>query len=239
VIVTYRDASKRDLAAASRTGVASLVPESHGLGAVFAVLRRGRRHSGRSSRAGLTDREVELIALLGSGHSVPESPSSWGSARSRAEPQTPRLRQAGREEQCARRRQGSHVRHARSTAASAGARPADGERQPPGADPDLSQLGSSARRGGMRRRRRPGAVRLRASSAAGGRRQLAAVEPGSGRTGPGRPRCRRAGRRGGPRYARHFFTVPRRPGFDNVDVPGGSTQPKLQFAAPQPRVPVH
>jgi two-component system invasion response regulator UvrY len=72
VIVTYRDASKQDLAAASRAGVASLVPESHGLGAVLAMLRRRRRHNGRSSRAGLTDREVGLIALLGSGHSVPQ-----------------------------------------------------------------------------------------------------------------------------------------------------------------------
>ena len=72
VIVTYRDASKQDLAAASRAGVASLVPESHGLGAVLAMLRRRRRHGGRPGRAGLTDREVELIALLGSGHSVPQ-----------------------------------------------------------------------------------------------------------------------------------------------------------------------
>jgi DNA-binding NarL/FixJ family response regulator len=72
VIVTYRDASKRDLAAASRAGVTSLVAESHGLGAVLAMLRRRRRHNGRSSRAGLTDREVELVGLLGSGYSVPE-----------------------------------------------------------------------------------------------------------------------------------------------------------------------
>jgi DNA-binding NarL/FixJ family response regulator len=72
VIVTYRAASKQDLAAASRAGVASLVPESHGLGAVLAMLRRRRRHNGRSNRAGLTDREVELVVLLGSGHSVPE-----------------------------------------------------------------------------------------------------------------------------------------------------------------------
>ena len=72
VVVTYRDASKQDLAAASRAGVTSLIPESHGLGAVLAMLRRGGRHNGRSSRAALTDRKVELVVLLGSGHSVPE-----------------------------------------------------------------------------------------------------------------------------------------------------------------------
>jgi DNA-binding NarL/FixJ family response regulator len=72
VIVTYREASKQDLAAASRAGVATLVPESHGIGAVLAMLRRRRRHNGRASRAGLTDREVELVVLIGSGHSVPE-----------------------------------------------------------------------------------------------------------------------------------------------------------------------
>ena len=40
MIVTYRDASERALAAACRAGVASLVPESHGLAAVLALLRR-------------------------------------------------------------------------------------------------------------------------------------------------------------------------------------------------------
>lgn len=71
VIVTYRDASKQELAAACGAGVTSLVPESHGPGAVLAMLRR-RGRSVRASRAGLTDREVELVVLLGSGHSVPE-----------------------------------------------------------------------------------------------------------------------------------------------------------------------
>jgi two-component system, NarL family, nitrate/nitrite response regulator NarL len=75
VIVTYRDASEQDVAAACRAGVASLVPESHGLAAVLALLRRKKgRHAGdsRRDRGGLTDREHEIVVLTGSGHSVTE-----------------------------------------------------------------------------------------------------------------------------------------------------------------------
>lgn len=72
VIVTYRDASEQDLAAACRAGVASLVPESHGLAAVLALLRRRPGRHARSLQGGLTDRERELVVLTGSGHSVSE-----------------------------------------------------------------------------------------------------------------------------------------------------------------------
>jgi len=73
VIATYRDASEQDLAAACRAGVGSLVPESHGLAAVVALLRRKKgRHAKESNRGGLTDRELELVVLTGSGHSVAE-----------------------------------------------------------------------------------------------------------------------------------------------------------------------
>jgi two-component system, NarL family, nitrate/nitrite response regulator NarL len=73
VIVTYRDAAEEDLSAACRAGVSSLVPESHGLEAVLAVLRRKRgRHAARSSPGEMTDRELEILVLAGSGHSVPE-----------------------------------------------------------------------------------------------------------------------------------------------------------------------
>ena len=52
LIVTYRDAHERDLAAACRAGVTSLVPESHGLAAVLALLRRRPgRHWMTSSRS--------------------------------------------------------------------------------------------------------------------------------------------------------------------------------------------
>jgi two-component system, NarL family, nitrate/nitrite response regulator NarL len=72
VIVTYRDASEQDLAAACRAGVASLVPESKGLAAVLALLRRSRGRHAKDSPGGLTDRELELVVLTGSGHSVSE-----------------------------------------------------------------------------------------------------------------------------------------------------------------------
>jgi two-component system, NarL family, nitrate/nitrite response regulator NarL len=73
VIVTYRDAAEEALSAACRAGVSSLVPESHGLEAMLAVLRRKRgRHAARSSPGEMTDRELEILVLAGSGHSVPE-----------------------------------------------------------------------------------------------------------------------------------------------------------------------
>jgi len=75
VIVTYRDASEQDAAAACRAGVSSLVPESRGLTAVLALLRRKRGDhapDARRDRGGLTDREHEIVVLTGSGHSVTE-----------------------------------------------------------------------------------------------------------------------------------------------------------------------
>lgn len=73
VIVTYRDAAEPELSAACRAGVSSLVPDSHGLEAVLAVLRRFRgRHAVRSSPGEMTNRELEILVLAGSGHSVPE-----------------------------------------------------------------------------------------------------------------------------------------------------------------------
>ena len=72
LIVTYRDAREQDLAAACRAGVTSLVPESHGLAAVLALLRRAPGRHARHSAGGLTDRELELVVLTGSGHSVSE-----------------------------------------------------------------------------------------------------------------------------------------------------------------------
>jgi DNA-binding NarL/FixJ family response regulator len=72
VIVTYCDATEEDLSAACRAGVSSLVPESHGLEAMLTLLRRRRgRHVG-SSHGEMTDRELEILVLAGSGHSVPE-----------------------------------------------------------------------------------------------------------------------------------------------------------------------
>jgi DNA-binding NarL/FixJ family response regulator len=72
VIVTYREASERDLALACRAGVTSLVPESHGLAAVLALLQRRPALHAHVSPGSLTDRELELVVLTGSGHSVAE-----------------------------------------------------------------------------------------------------------------------------------------------------------------------
>jgi DNA-binding NarL/FixJ family response regulator len=72
VIVTYRAASEGDVAAAVAAGISALVPESHGLAAVLALLGRRRGLDTRASRGGMTDRELEIVVLTGSGHSVPE-----------------------------------------------------------------------------------------------------------------------------------------------------------------------
>jgi two-component system, NarL family, nitrate/nitrite response regulator NarL len=73
VVVTYRDAAEEDLAAACRAGVTSLIAESHGLQAMVAVLRRGRgHHAARPGPGQMTDRELEILVLAGSGHSVAE-----------------------------------------------------------------------------------------------------------------------------------------------------------------------
>lgn len=73
IIVTYRDAAEEELSAACRAGVSSLVPESHGLEAMLALLRRRRgRHASRPNPGEMTDRELEILVLAGSGHSVPE-----------------------------------------------------------------------------------------------------------------------------------------------------------------------
>jgi two-component system nitrate/nitrite response regulator NarL len=87
VIVIYRDAAEEDLTLACRAGVSALVPESHGLAGVLAMLRRGSALRARLSETApnpavggqgggpggsLTDRELELVALLSSGHNVTE-----------------------------------------------------------------------------------------------------------------------------------------------------------------------
>jgi two-component system, NarL family, nitrate/nitrite response regulator NarL len=73
VIVIYRDASELDQRFATRAGVTSLVPESHGLAGVLALLRRTSVPPAQlGGRGSLTDRELELVMLTSSGHSVAE-----------------------------------------------------------------------------------------------------------------------------------------------------------------------
>jgi DNA-binding NarL/FixJ family response regulator len=90
VIVIYRDASEDDLAVACRAGISSLVPESHGLAAVLAQVRRRRARHAREGprspgRQGLTDRELEIVVLTGSGHIVPEIAALLGISPQRVE----------------------------------------------------------------------------------------------------------------------------------------------------------
>ena len=88
VIVVYREASEEDLAAACQAGVSSLVPESHGLAAVLALVKRRKaRHAreGKQGSGGLTDREREIVVLTGSGHIVPEIAALLGISPERVE----------------------------------------------------------------------------------------------------------------------------------------------------------
>jgi DNA-binding NarL/FixJ family response regulator len=88
VIVVYREASEEDLAAACQAGVSSLVPESHGLAAVLAMVRRRKaRHAKeiKQGQGGLTDREREIVVLTGSGHIVPEIAALLGISSERVE----------------------------------------------------------------------------------------------------------------------------------------------------------
>jgi two-component system, NarL family, nitrate/nitrite response regulator NarL len=72
VVVIYQDASEPDLTLACRTGITALVPESHGLAGVLALLRRSNVPQAPIGRGSLTDRELELVTLTSSGHSVAE-----------------------------------------------------------------------------------------------------------------------------------------------------------------------
>jgi len=72
VVMIYRDASEADLAAARRGGVTAIVPESHGLAGVLALLQRRSAPRATIGQGSLTDRELELVMLTSSGHSVAE-----------------------------------------------------------------------------------------------------------------------------------------------------------------------
>ncbi len=78
VIVSYRNATEQDLAAVCRAGVTSLVPESHGLTALLTLLRPRKARHARTIPGGLTDREVEIVVLTASGHSVGEMAALLG-----------------------------------------------------------------------------------------------------------------------------------------------------------------
>jgi two-component system, NarL family, nitrate/nitrite response regulator NarL len=72
VVMIYREASAAELALLCRAGVTSLVPESHGLAGVLALLRPDGLARPDAGQGGLSDRERELVLLTSSGHSVAE-----------------------------------------------------------------------------------------------------------------------------------------------------------------------
>ncbi len=78
VIVSYRDATEQGLAAVCRAGVSSLVPESHGLAALLSLLRPRKGRHARKTPGSLTDREIEIVVLTASGHSVGEMAALLG-----------------------------------------------------------------------------------------------------------------------------------------------------------------
>jgi DNA-binding NarL/FixJ family response regulator len=70
VVMVYEHLSPEDLATLWRAGVDTLVPASHGLEALVVLLRRSSGASGAPPGDGLTDREREILALVGAGHTV-------------------------------------------------------------------------------------------------------------------------------------------------------------------------
>jgi two-component system nitrate/nitrite response regulator NarL len=71
VLMVYDHLSEQEVAEAREAGVGTLVPYTHGLDGVAQALRRlGAGHQTPGNR--LSGRELEILALMSSGHSVPE-----------------------------------------------------------------------------------------------------------------------------------------------------------------------
>ncbi|MDQ1647617.1 MAG: two-component system, NarL family, nitrate/nitrite response regulator NarL [Cryptosporangiaceae bacterium] len=71
VLMVYDHLSEQEVAEAREAGVGTLVPYTHGLDGVAVALRRiGAGHQPAGNR--LSGRELEILALMSSGHSVPE-----------------------------------------------------------------------------------------------------------------------------------------------------------------------
>jgi DNA-binding NarL/FixJ family response regulator len=71
VVLVYEQMSPDDLASLWRAGVDTLVPASHGLEALLVLLRRAVADRDPAANGeGLTDREREILALVGAGHTV-------------------------------------------------------------------------------------------------------------------------------------------------------------------------
>lgn len=80
-VLLYDRLTAEQLGEASAAGSTVLVPSTHGLEALLAQLRRrAPATTAARVRSGLTDRELEIIMLLGCGHSVPEIAALLGIA---------------------------------------------------------------------------------------------------------------------------------------------------------------
>jgi DNA-binding NarL/FixJ family response regulator len=74
IVVVYTEISPPTFGAAVQAGITALVPSSQGLDAVIRAMRVHRGPAARTApeAAALTDREMQIISLLGTGSSVPE-----------------------------------------------------------------------------------------------------------------------------------------------------------------------
>jgi DNA-binding NarL/FixJ family response regulator len=75
IVVVYEHLTPTELAALWRTGVDTLVPASHGLDALVVLIRRtaagpGAAPAPTAGAEALTDREREILLLVGAGHTV-------------------------------------------------------------------------------------------------------------------------------------------------------------------------
>jgi two-component system, NarL family, nitrate/nitrite response regulator NarL len=75
IVVVYEHLTPGELAALWRTGVDTLVPASHGLDALVVLIRRtvagpGTAPTPAAGAEALTDREREILLLVGAGHTV-------------------------------------------------------------------------------------------------------------------------------------------------------------------------
>src|SRR5437588_131874 len=74
VVVLYSEFAPRALAAAVQADITALVPGNRGLNGLLRALRVGAGTPHRPGPDGLalTERELEIVSLLGAGHTVPE-----------------------------------------------------------------------------------------------------------------------------------------------------------------------
>jgi two-component system nitrate/nitrite response regulator NarL len=74
VVVLYSEFAPRALAAAVQADITALVPGNRGLNGLLRALRvgAGTPHRPGADGLALTERELEIVSLLGAGHTVPE-----------------------------------------------------------------------------------------------------------------------------------------------------------------------